>query len=1457
LSMAIATGFTYTSSGTFGSGTGCFRSTMSATRTFTFGTTGGSAINSPILYLASGASIATLTTGSWFREVFFGSTSFTIATTTLNVSSIYSSGSTAVLAALTSNMVGSGSINTSGSIGNIIINTSGVTTTVAGSSNCSTVSLSLGTLNLNSQLLICSSTVTWNGGSLLNFGTLQCTTFTLNGPTFNLNAGTLLPTTSFVLNTGSFTYGDTATLGATPTFTQNAGTVTFNKTYAQATTGTYSFVSGTLTIADGATLDTGIFSSSNVNVRSIAFGSLSAGNINLTHTTAATVVLSMADVTNFTYTGPGGFTVANMANTRTLTYGTTAGSLSNAVNLTFTTGASVATLTTGSWFKNLDFGSTSFTIATTTVNIVNSLILSSSGTYTALTPVPQANVTYTFNNRSIGPLTGNASFIITLGSNASCTTFAMTVGTFNFATFTLTCSSTATYTAGTLSNIGTISCTTFNIAGAFTHTVGTISCTAFTVNSTLNLNGGTINPSTSFTVTSGSFTYNSGTLGYVPAFIQNGGTVQFNTNWAQAEIGISPYGQNFTFSAGTLSINDGITVTTNIFTSTSGSTRVLNFGLTSSPGWISVDVTAVPASSITRVNMANSTGLTINAKSASSGSLTGVPGGIRINDTGGSSTQTSTITCGTTGGTASNSPNIYFDVLSNILVLTTGSWFNELALTNLFCLTTASSLPATTINCNSLYFDFQLNGIQNISFNFVGLSGGNYYYRSAGGGGTTQLRPAAVTFNSLGTLNFNTGLTCSGAITYTAGTLVQTALTPITCTTWTTQGTFAHSTGTITPSTSFVITSGSYTQTGTSVLSAVPTFTQTAGAVTFRSTYSLTATGTYTLTAGTLTLGGDLTTGIFSSTGTGTRSIAFSTFSIVLAHTTAATTVLSMADITNFTPTGTGGFAADASITRTFTSGTTGGSTTRAPNLSLTGSGTAILTFTTGSWFNTLNFGTTAFAIAVTALNLNGLTLSSSGTYTNLTPTARGTGTFTSNGKTIAALVVDAPTYTVTTADALTITGALTLTVGALVAPYNITSGSFASAGPYSRSITGSTTTYTITGAGATAWNFGSTGSVLFNLANQRLSLAASSAFNLSGGTWTIEFWMYSTATPTAGNQCRIFMFGTNGTNTAFDVGYNNDGTISVAVPFGGVTGGTSAAGAITLNNWYHVAIVSNAGSAKIFINGTQSGSTTTITQPASSSPTLFIGYDTVATVNFQYQGYITNIRIVNTVAVYTGNFTTPTKPLLPTQSADTNISAITGTQTSLLLSTPINSFLTDYSNNNFTVTNTGTATANILSPFAVTSPGITFTSFTLSMTAATAKTFAGGGATYPTLNQGGAGALTISGNNSFGDLTATTRPSTITFTASSTQTFAAFTLSGTAGNLVTINSSTAATQATLSKSSGTVSVGFLSIRDSNATGGAGWYAGTTSTNVSNNTGWIFTAPPVGVQYLGNFFAFF
>ena len=144
-----------------------------------------------------------------------------------------------------------------------------------------------------------------------------------------------------------------------------------------------------------------------------------------------------------------------------------------------------------------------------------------------------------------------------------------------------------------------------------------------------------------------------------------------------------------------------------------------------------------------------------------------------------------------------------------------------------------------------------------------------------------------------------------------------------------------------------------------------------------------------------------------------------------------------------------------------------------------------------------------------------------------------------------------------------------------------------------------------------------------------------------------------------------------------------------------------------------------------------------------------------------------------------------------------------------------------------------------------------------LSMTSASSKTLTGGGKTFPlTLSNDGAGTLTITGANTFNGITNTVQPTAFVFPSSTTQTVTNWNVSGTSGNLVTITSSIAGTAATLSKSSGTVSSNYLSLKDSTATGGASWYAGANSTNVSNNTGWIFTAPPGGAVN-GNFFFMF
>jgi hypothetical protein len=299
----------------------------------------------------------------------------------------------------------------------------------------------------------------------------------------------------------------------------------------------------------------------------------------------------------------------------------------------------------------------------------------------------------------------------------------------------------------------------------------------------------------------------------------------------------------------------------------------------------------------------------------------------------------------------------------------------------------------------------------------------------------------------------------------------------------------------------------------------------------------------------------------------------------------------------------------------------------------------------------------------------------------------------------------------------------------------------------------------------------------------------------------------------------------------------------SLAIDINAVNVSTS--GTISASTWTHVAwtrIGTGSLNNKVFINGNLSNSFTDNTNFTNTQ--ISVGSSAVSTAWFN--GLISNYRMVKGVGVYTGNFTVPTSPLLRTQDSGTNITGFTNAAlTTILLSTPNDGFnATDFSVNVTGITNTGTAQPSANAPFALSSVPVSFTDFIISMTSASAKTFYGGGLSYPTLNQGAAGAITITGSNSFFNITNTTR-ATITFPSGLTQTFQNFSLAGIPGSLQTINASTAASAATLSKASGIVYGGYLSIQDSTATGGATWYAGLTSTNVSNNTGWVFTQLPI------------
>lgn len=133
---------------------------------------------------------------------------------------------------------------------------------------------------------------------------------------------------------------------------------------------------------------------------------------------------------------------------------------------------------------------------------------------------------------------------------------------------------------------------------------------------------------------------------------------------------------------------------------------------------------------------------------------------------------------------------------------------------------------------------------------------------------------------------------------------------------------------------------------------------------------------------------------------------------------------------------------------------------------------------------------------------------------------------------------------------------------------------------------------------------------------------------------------------------------------------------------------------------------------------------------------------------------------------------------------------------------------------------------------------------------------FTGGSAFYynTTLYAWGTSPAYIKGTTTLAEIGVDGVPKTIIFTAGTTQTVTNFTVNGTLGNLVTLESSSAGSQFNLSKSSGAVTVNYLSLKDSNATGGATWTA-LTSTFLTNVTGWLGNV--VAVYVKSRFLQFF
>lgn len=146
------------------------------------------------------------------------------------------------------------------------------------------------------------------------------------------------------------------------------------------------------------------------------------------------------------------------------------------------------------------------------------------------------------------------------------------------------------------------------------------------------------------------------------------------------------------------------------------------------------------------------------------------------------------------------------------------------------------------------------------------------------------------------------------------------------------------------------------------------------------------------------------------------------------------------------------------------------------------------------------------------------------------------------------------------------------------------------------------------------------------------ITVPSGSDFAFGTGDFTVEFWFMQTVD---GNPFLIDCRPTSSTNGAYVTTYINAGT----VVFFTNAAARITSSAITTGAWYHVAVCRSGTSTRLFLNGTQTGSTYTDPTNYIASP-VSIG----ASGNglFPLTGYFDDIRITKGVARYTANFTPP-----------------------------------------------------------------------------------------------------------------------------------------------------------------------------------------------------------------------
>ena len=223
-------------------------------------------------------------------------------------------------------------------------------------------------------------------------------------------------------------------------------------------------------------------------------------------------------------------------------------------------------------------------------------------------------------------------------------------------------------------------------------------------------------------------------------------------------------------------------------------------------------------------------------------------------------------------------------------------------------------------------------------------------------------------------------------------------------------------------------------------------------------------------------------------------------------------------------------------------------------------------------------------------------------------------------------------------------------------------------------------------------------------------------AFAFGVNNFTVEAWVWLNALPTSDawptNYSLHMMLATVGTPSAGDgIGFIV-GQTKLLIHNNDTQYASPSVHGLTTSTWNHISYVRSSDTFSFYVNGVSRGSVTGFAGSVGSGSSGYLGCETGQGAFFN--GRISNLRMVNGVAVYTGAFA-PAGVLGRIQNTGTNIAAITGNQTTLLTFASATDL--DLSTNNYTLSkvNSPTIAVTTLTGSTSTIGAITGWSFTLS----------------------------------------------------------------------------------------------------------------------------------------------